>query len=143
MTRRANSRREFLRQQPPPASTPQGPQPKLAGKSKRRASTPPRATRASKKGRGLGFTGAEVEYLLDLLEDHLPLTGDEWDGISMAFNEPFNGTAMRTTDSLRRTFSSLHRKRMPTGNPNMHPTGKRAKLIRHEIDTAYQHRKWR
>ncbi|KAE9269774.1 hypothetical protein PF001_g29079, partial [Phytophthora fragariae] len=60
----------------------------------------------------------ETAGLLDLLEAHLPLSRDEWDYVASLHNAAYVGED-RTTDSLKRKFAKLHRKRIPTGDPNI------------------------
>ncbi|KAE9000495.1 hypothetical protein PF011_g14146 [Phytophthora fragariae] len=93
-----------------------------------RQQTPQRQQRA----RGAGFSDAETAGLLDLLEAHLPLSRDEWDYVASLHNAAYVGED-RTTDSLKRKFAKLHRKRIPTGDPNIPTNVLKAKRVRGEM----------
>jgi hypothetical protein len=68
--------------------------------------------------RGAGFSDAETAGLLELLEAHLLLSRDEWAYVASLHNAGYVGED-RTTDSLKRKFAELHRKRIPTGDPHI------------------------
>ena len=74
------------------------------------------ATGASLRKRGCNYTGAEVETLLCLCEESLPI-GQEWDTLVLDFNE-LHPTPGRDKDSLKRKFSDYSNAKVPTGNPN-------------------------
>ena len=87
--------------------------------------------------RGLGYTDSELEALLDIVEEVLPRSPNEWEAISRRHIENFPG---RTQDSIRRKFNSLANHKKPTGDPNCPPTVRRAKrifaLIRERMDIS-------
>jgi len=83
-------------------------------------------------GRGSGFSQPEMEALLDLLDSALPISSMEWEAVMAEHNKKFP-TMKRTVDSLRRKFNTLHRVKMPTGDPLMKPEVKRAKHIRYKM----------
>ena len=89
-------------------------------------------TRTAPAGRGSGYTTAEVESLLELLETHEPIGGSEWERVQRIHNGRFPASN-RTADSLRRKFADLYRKRAPTGDPTVPPHVIRAKSIREKI----------
>lgn len=86
-----------------------------------------RSHRAEKKN----YSTNEVNLFLDLMEEVLPIGGDEWQNVCKQFNSFFHGDW--NVESLRRKFASLHRKRIPTGDPSMPYTVRKAKLIHHLI----------
>jgi hypothetical protein len=79
--------------------------------------------------RGSGFTQQEVDSLLELLDEKLPLAKDEWDYVASRHMDRYPNTE-RTVDSLKRKFASLHRKKIPTGDPLIPNDVKFAKRIR-------------
>ena len=85
-----------------------------------------------KGGRGSGFGQAELDSLLDLLDEALPLCAAEWDAVVRDHQLRYPG-AGRTVDSLKRKFSNLHRKKMPTGDPLMPADVRKAKHIRYKM----------
>lgn len=70
--------------------------------------------------------------MLDSIERYLPLCKEEWDAVLQLHNQQFKDFN-RTTDSLKRKFSSMHRKKMPTGDPLMTDDVRRAKHLRHNM----------
>jgi len=54
--------------------------------------------------RGLGYTDSELEALLDIIEEVLPRSPNEWEAISRRHIENYPG---HTQDSIRRKFNSL------------------------------------
>ncbi|PXF44298.1 hypothetical protein BWQ96_05925 [Gracilariopsis chorda] len=83
-------------------------------------------------GRGSGFSRQEVDNLLELLEEHLPLSKEEWDHIVRLPSERYP-EYKRTVDSLKRKFASLHRRRIPTGDPTIPLDVDKAKRIRYSM----------
>ncbi|PXF45932.1 hypothetical protein BWQ96_04293 [Gracilariopsis chorda] len=83
----------------------------------------------STAGRGNGFSKTEVDSLLDVLEEHLPIGAMEWDKVARIHSSRFPST-QRNADSLKRKFSSLHRQTGPTGDPTIPQEVKKAKAIR-------------
>ena len=82
--------------------------------------------------RGSGFTSAETEAMLGTVEKLLPLCRDEWEAVLAEHNKLFRDQ-MRTVDSLKRKFATLHRKKMPTGDPLMPEEVRKAKHIRYKM----------
>lgn len=80
-------------------------------------------------GRGSGFTQQETDNLLELLIEHLPLCRDEWETVLRLHRDRYPGVE-RSVDSIRRKFGALHRKRVPTGDPNIPPDVEKAKRVR-------------
>ena len=83
-------------------------------------------------GRGSGFKRQEVDGLLELLDEHLPLAKEEWDHVLCLHAERYPDYN-RTVDSLKRKFASLHRRKVPTGDPTISPDVEKAKRIRYSI----------
>ena len=67
---------------------------------------------------GLGYTDSELEALLDIIEEVLPQSPNEWEAVSWRHLENYPG---RTLDSIRRKFNSLANHKKPTGDPNCLP----------------------
>lgn len=82
--------------------------------------------------RGNGFGQAEIDHLLGVLDHYLPLCKDEWDTVLTEHEKLFRNQ-QRTTDSLRRKFATMHRKKMPTGDPMIPADVKRAKYIKNKM----------
>ena len=82
--------------------------------------------------RSKGFSEAELDFLLETIEQHLPIGGMEWDQVESQHQAAFPHQE-RTKESLKRKFQTLYRSRMPTGDPNCPATVRRAKHIRKAI----------
>lgn len=89
---------------------------------------PMRAGRV-RNSRGSGFTHRELDSLLDLCEETLPLYNDEWDDVARRHELRYPGTS-RGANSLKRKFASLYRKKVPADDPRMPTEVRRAKDIR-------------
>ncbi|EGZ13514.1 hypothetical protein PHYSODRAFT_400980, partial [Phytophthora sojae] len=78
---------------------------------------------------------ADVDCLLLLIENELPLGRDEWERLAASYNanRP-RGAPERDFESLRRKFKVLYSTRKPTGTPNMPPHVKKAKEVKLAID---------
>lgn len=80
-----------------------------------------------------------VSVMLDLAREMLPLGGNEWDTLSLAYNRKI-GNIMprgvpRNGDALRRKFKSLKNVKKPTGDPNIPAEVKDAKHIQWAIES--------
>ena len=82
----------------------------------------------TKTKRGQGFSENELDCLLDTLDKHKPISKEEWDLVESEHGSMYPEQG-RTADSIRRKFSSLYRKKMPTGDPNCPLPVRRAKRI--------------
>ena len=69
-----------------------------------------------------------MDSLLNLLEQHLPISGTEWDRVEAAHKVKFP-LEDRSRDSLKRKFQDLYRTKIPTGDPFIPPEVRRAKMI--------------
>ena len=118
---------------PPALSHPETTQRRLFTlRSRSKGNRTPRKRVASGGGRGASFSERELESLLDILEEHLPVGGDEWDAVCRVHNTRYPDTN-RTTDSLRRKFALLYRKKAPTGDPRIPSSTLRAKKVRQDM----------
>ena len=103
-----------VRAQPRASNQEEVAQPASGLRSARRAAAPPASARrqcppGSSSGRGTNFSTEETQYMLGVVESHLPIHHEEWTPISNIFNAHFGGT--RTGGSLRRIFTSLVKRR--------------------------------
>ena len=89
--------------------------------------------------RGRGFTEAEVDGLLDVIEDLLPISPNDWDRVAERHCTYYPGLG-RTRESLKRKFASLYNHKKPTGDPTCPATVHRAKQvwerIKEEMDVS-------
>jgi hypothetical protein len=65
---------------------------------------------------GHGFTIAEIDCLLEIINDVLPIGPDDWDIVTERHVSFYPGLG-RCCESLRRKFSSLYNHKKPTGDP--------------------------
>ena len=84
------------------------------------------------KSRGKGFSQAETDALLSLLEEYHPISNMEWEYIAREHNTLFP-EHHRDWASLKRKFTLLYGKKMPTGDPNCPQDVRRAKRCHEEI----------
>jgi hypothetical protein len=70
--------------------------------------------------RGFKFTVAEIEHLLETIEDVIPIGNPDWERIWQEHSARYP-TKERTSESLKRKFQELARKKIPTGDPNCPP----------------------
>ena len=87
---------------------------------------------ATAKKRGPSYSNEEVKSLLGVIRRHLPIGPDEWEGVLVEHLESWPDT-VRDVTSIRRKFSQLHNKKIPTGDPRCPPLVKEAKRIVYEI----------
>jgi len=78
------------------------------------------------------YTDEELLFLLDIVEDILPIGPAQWDVVTWKFCKKFprNG---HTVISFCRKFNDLKSMKIPTGDPNMPETVFRAKVIAEKI----------
>jgi len=89
----------------------------------------------AKGKRGAKFTTAELEHLLDIVEEILPIGTSEWERVWERHDVDFQAKE-RTPESLKRKFQELARKKIPTGDPECPPYVRKAKHIYHKIILA-------
>lgn len=85
--------------------------------------------------RGPGFSEEEVASLLDVINDILPNSPNDWERVTEAHLNLFPDLK-RNTKSLKRKFESLYNHRKPTGDPTCPVSVRRAKQIWEEIKTG-------
>ena len=83
------------------------------------------------KKRGPTYSTEEVEYLLELVEEIVPISQMDWEQLAVRHNEVW--TTQREYEGLRRKYKSLAESRMPTGDPNCPPLTMKAKATQQEI----------
>ena len=85
---------------------------------------PPPPAQTGRRPRGNKYRRDELMHLLQIMETVVPIGPTEWDEVLDQHCEVFPG---RDVDSLRRKYTTLHRKKIPTGDPNMPPEVRLAK----------------
>ena len=75
-------------------------------------------------------TREECLYFLGVMEEVLPIGSDEWQVVVDQHNAVNPG---RSVTSMRRKYANLHRKQIPTGDPDMPPEVRAAKRVKHKI----------
>lgn len=94
------------------------------------------AVMVSKKGKkgvkGKNFSQAEIDCMLELIEEHMPLSASQWQTVVDEHMLLYPNTD-RDVDGLRRKFNSLASKKIPTGDPFIPPDVKKAKKIRNDL----------
>ena len=70
----------------------------------------------TKKGRGSTFSTVELDILLSIVEDRLPLGQEAWERVGdEAWSETTNSTVARDNESLRKKLKALQYTNKPTG----------------------------
>ena len=77
--------------------------------------------------RGKNYTTAAINTLLDLVEELLPVGGDEWNRLASIYNNRTKES--RSGDDLKGKFKSLRSTKKGTGEPNCPPEVARAKRL--------------
>ena len=85
--------------------------------------------------RGAKFTIAELERLLDVIDEILPIGAPDWEKVWDRHVSNFPKKE-RTVESLKRKFQELARKKIPTGDPECPPHIRNAKRIFRKIVLA-------
>ena len=70
--------------------------------------------------------------MLNTLRAILPIGPEQWEQVVHCHEEKWPAQ-LRDRDSINRKYSTLHRKSIPTGDPNISPAVKLAKEIKHFI----------
>ena len=91
---------------------------------------PPTPVPAGHRPRGNKYRRDELMNLLTVMEAVVPIGPIEWDEVLDQHSTLFPG---RDVDSLRRKYTTLHRKKIPTGDPNMPPEVRLAKRVKYAI----------
>ena len=84
------------------------------------------------KKKGFNFRQKEIDCLLDLIDEMLPISGKEWEELAMRHNS-FFPEHDRNAESLKRKFYSIAKKGPPTGSPNCPEYVRYAKAIMNKI----------
>jgi len=82
--------------------------------------------------KGTNYSLEEIDSLLDLIEDELPISSTLWDNIQKSHLSRYPDQR-RGVDSIKRKFKELYSKRVKTGDPNCPQEVRRAKRLRHQI----------
>ena len=86
-----------------------------------------------RRPRGMGFSSAEVNYLLDAVDEYLPMGDDDWRKVLRKHYQQYKYIDwFRTKKSLKRKFESLYRVRMPLRDQSLEV--QRAKSIQQKIN---------
>jgi hypothetical protein len=86
----------------------------------------------SSKPRGKSFSKAELESLLEIIEEALPIGMNEWEAVVERHLTRYPD-GERTRESIKRKFSSLDNSKKPTGDPTCPPIVRTAKRIYNKI----------
>ena len=62
------------------------------------------------------YRQCELMHMLEIMHSILPIGPMEWDLVVEAHTATYEG---RDVDSIRRKYTSLHRRKIPTGDPNI------------------------
>ena len=82
--------------------------------------------------KGTNYSLDEIDSLLDLIEDELPISATLWENIQKSHLSRYPDQR-RGVDSIKRKFKELYSKRVKTGDPNCPQEVRRAKQLRHQI----------
>jgi hypothetical protein len=82
--------------------------------------------------RGIGWKRPELEFLLHLIEQRLPVGGEEWAKVAELHVKEYPDN-QRDKDSIKRKYSKLYLAKMPTGDPSCPWSVRRAKAINEQI----------
>eukprot|EP00536_Pseudo-nitzschia_multiseries_P000441 jgi/Psemu1/1004/gm1.1004_g len=84
------------------------------------------------KGRKSGasnYSRAKLLQVLNTIKELLPISPNEWDAVALIHKDKFSETD-RNAQNLCRKYTNLHRRQIPTGNPNCPEEVKLAKKIK-------------
>jgi hypothetical protein len=82
--------------------------------------------------RGIGWKRPELEFLLQLIEERLPVGGEEWAKVAELHDKEYPENK-RDKDCIKRKYSKLYLTKMPTGDPSCPWSVGRAKSINEQI----------
>jgi hypothetical protein len=82
--------------------------------------------------RGIGWKRPELEFLLQLIEERLPVGPEEWDKVTELHDKEYPENK-RDKDCIKRKYSKLYLTKMPTGDPSCPWSVRRAKSINEQI----------
>ncbi len=75
---------------------------------------------------------AEIESLIEIVDEILPVTTTEWDTVAER-HYTFFPEFSRTGESLKRKFNSIAKRSGPSGDPNCPPYVRKAKAVKKKI----------
>ena len=84
----------------------------------------------SRRARGNKWREDKLLFLLNIMSDILPIGPTEWEQVLDSHSVHFPG---RDVNGLRRKYTTLHRKKIPTGDPNMPDAVRMAKRCKYRI----------
>jgi hypothetical protein len=87
---------------------------------------------APPRSRTRNYSQAELMHFLGVMLNIMPIGGDDWEAVLEEHSIEYPG---REVDSLRRKFSQLHRKKIPTGDPRCPEEVKLAKRVKYQISS--------
>lgn len=87
----------------------------------------PASAGKKKGGRWANFSSGELDIMLNLVDEQLPMGGDQWEYLTLEFNKKVATDRFRDMESLRKKFKNLKNKRKPTRDPDCPQEVKRAK----------------
>jgi hypothetical protein len=87
------------------------------------------------RGRSTDYTKEELLHFLNIALSIKPISQEAWEMVLAEHNVEF-GHKNRTVESLRRKYAQLHRKKIPTGDPECPEEVKLAKRVKYAICTA-------
>jgi hypothetical protein len=93
---------------------------------------PPKKKPKPSSARGVGYSKDEVDNLLCIIDDVLPVGPDQWTKVLDLHAEKF-GDQCRDNISIKRKFAKLAKSTCPTGDPNCPADVRFAKRIHREI----------
>jgi hypothetical protein len=124
----------------PPAKKPKtqkkGPGKKAAPKQQASSAMPTGGAGGAGLTQGGGsttYTDAEIEILLDLIQQYLPIGNIAWMRVVDEYNRRVPTERARNKTSILKRFNTLHQRLMPTGDPNMPDDVRRAKHLNYLI----------
>ena len=80
--------------------------------------------------RGAKFTNAELMNFIEIMESILPIGPTKWDQVWEQHSVVFPDRELNT---LRRKYTTLHRKKIPTGDPHMPDEVRMTKRCKYKI----------
>ena len=93
-----------------------------------RDEVPPPVAPVPRRARGTKWREDELLFFLNIMNDVLPIGPTEWEEVLDAHSVRFPG---RDVNGLRRKYTTLHRKKIPTGDPHMPEPVRMAKLCKY------------
>ena len=113
---------------PPPP--PQPPPPNQVPQAPVQAARQPQQVQQRQRQRNPNFTQEECVNFLLIMEEILPIGPHDWDRVASNHAATFPG---RDVNSLRRKYTSLYRRTIPTGDPNCPEEVRLAKKVMRDI----------